>query len=110
MGFFMLVIRKTNMTSLRCPYCYSEQVSKLDNQTDVFKSFEKLIESISPANLAALGMKLAKHAGIPPVLGGLIGVVVGGTLVMVSQHYFYKYYRNADQYHCHHCQRSFAVA
>ncbi len=60
--------------------------------------------------MAALGIKLAKEAGIPPYIGGLIGVVVGGTLVMVSQHYFYRHYKSAQHYRCLQCGQDFAIA
>ncbi|WP_372553010.1 hypothetical protein [Acinetobacter pittii] len=48
--------------------------------------------------------------GVPPYIGGLVGVVVGSSLIMVSQHYFYRYYQSVPQYRCLDCQQSFAVA
>ena len=98
------------MTPVHCPYCHSEQVVLQEQQSDTFAQFEKFLTLLSPAHMAALGIKLAKDAGIPPYVGGLIGVVVGGTLVLVSQQYFYRHYRSAQHYHCMHCQKDFAVA
>ncbi|OTG93886.1 hypothetical protein [Acinetobacter sp. ANC 3832] len=96
------------MNFIKCPYCHSEHVTKLDIDTDSFKSFEKLFESISPSAMAALGIKLAKLFSIPSFVGGFVGVVVGGVLIIVSQHVLHKYYRSACHYCCHDCKRSFA--
>ena len=98
------------MTTVRCPYCDSEQVVLRESQFNGFQHFEQILEVFSPSTFASLGIKLAKEAGIPPYIGGLIGVVVGGTLVIVSQHYFYCHHRSAQHYHCLQCGQDFAVA
>lgn len=98
------------MNFTRCPYCHSEQVIQLDIHSNSFKSFDQLFESISPSAMAALGIQLAKRFSIPPLVGGFVGVVVGGVLIIVSQHVLHKYYRSASHYYCNDCQRSFAIA
>lgn len=98
------------MSIIRCPYCGSDQVIPGESQSSDFKHFEEILKLLSPSAMARLGIRLARDAGIPPYVGGLIGVVVGGTLVLVSQHYFYRHYRSAQHYHCTHCGRDFAVA
>lgn len=98
------------MPLVRCPYCRSEHVSQQVMQTDAFSRFEKLFESISPATLVQLGIKLTKNLSIPPYVGGAIGLVVGGTLIVVSRHLLHKYGRPVCYYICNDCQRDFAIA
>jgi DNA-directed RNA polymerase subunit RPC12/RpoP len=98
------------MSSVHCPYCHSEQVILRESQPNGPQYFEKILDTFSPPVMAALGIKFAKEAGIPPYIGGLIGVVVGGTLVLVSQHYFYRHYKSAQHYRCLQCGQDFAVA
>ncbi|TVT86790.1 hypothetical protein [Acinetobacter colistiniresistens] len=98
------------MSNIHCPYCHSEQVILRESQPNGPQYFEKILDAFSPPAMAALGIKLAKEAGIPPYIGGLIGVVVGGTLIMVSQHYFYRHYKSAQHYQCLQCGKDFAVA
>jgi hypothetical protein len=54
--------------------------------------------------------KAGKKCGHSPYVGGLIGVVAGGVLILVSQHYFYRHYHAAQHYQCLQCGQSFAVA
>lgn len=98
------------MSTVNCPYCHSEQVVFREPQPNGPQYFEKILDAFSPSAMAALGIKLAKEAGIPPYIGGLIGGVVGGALVMVSQHYFYRHYKSAQHYHCLQCGQDFAIA
>jgi hypothetical protein len=106
----LLTARTLMMNPVHCPYCHSDQVILKATQAHGPQYFEKILENFSPFTMAVLGIKLARSAGIPPYVGGLIGVVAGGVLILVSQHYFYRHYHAAQHYQCLHCGQSFAVA
>ena len=97
------------MPSISCPYCGSHHVELQPISQGQFQAFEQLMQHLSPLQLAMLGIKLSKRMGVPPYIGGLVGVVVGSSLIMASQHYFYRYYQSVPQYRCLDCQQSFAV-
>ena len=98
------------MSVIRCPYCRSEHVSQQEMMTDAFGHFYEIFESMSPANMMRLGIKLAKSLSIPPYVGGAIGLLVGGTLIVVSRHLLHKYGRPVCYYICNDCQQDFAIA
>ena len=111
MGFFMrLTQEKMPMTQMTCPYCHSDNISILQVQNQSFAQLDILLQTMSPATMASLGVKIAKHLGVPPAIGGLIGVVVGGTLVFVSQQMLNKFFPSNSQYICNNCERHFAIA
>ncbi|WP_081400724.1 hypothetical protein [Acinetobacter baylyi] len=95
------------MRSYHCPYCNSERLILLENTTDYAEYLKKIMEHFSPFNLAILGAKLCKNSPIPPYIGGMVAIVVGGVVVLVSQHYFYKHYSHAQHYQCLNCHKTF---
>lgn len=93
---------------IQCPYCKSGNVKQTASGKSNSNYFEQLQRCISPAQMAVLGARLAKKAGISPAAGAAVGVVIGGMLVVVSQYCFETYYSQAEQYHCLNCQQHFA--
>lgn len=87
--------------NITCPYCYSDNVSRIaasSNRTNTYGSMAG----------AGIGTMISKSLPTPmsPLLGGLVGVVVGGLIdsltqpsqpVAISNSYF----------HCNTCQHDF---
>ncbi|OTG87377.1 hypothetical protein [Acinetobacter sp. ANC 3813] len=98
------------MSLIQCPYCKSGNVKQTASGNSNSNYFEQLQRCISPAQMALLGARLAKKAGLSPAAGAAVGVVIGGVLVVVSQYCFEAYYNQADQYLCLGCRQHFAWA
>ena len=98
------------MSCIHCPYCQSANVKQAESGSTHSHYFEQLVCSISPAQMALLGIKIAKKTGAPPLAGAVVGVVIGGVLVMVSQYYFERHYGTAMNFICQDCQQHFAWA
>lgn len=107
MAFLYSLFTRGDMHSYHCPYCNSERLILLENPTDYAEYLKKIMENFSPFNLAILGAKLCKNSPIPPYIGGMVAIVVGGVVVLVSQHYFYKHYSHAQHYQCLNCHKTF---
>ncbi|UNT63699.1 hypothetical protein IHE37_08215 [Acinetobacter towneri] len=95
------------MTQITCPFCHSDNLVTLSPQQAGLGQLEVLLEAMSPAAMAALGVKLSRQLDIPPIVGGLIGVVVGGGLMLVNQQILSKYQSLNHRYLCNGCQNSF---
>lgn len=96
------------MSVIQCPYCKSGNVKQEASGNSNY--FEQLQRCISPAQMALLGARLAKKAGLSPAAGAAVGVVIGGVLVVVSQYCFETYYSQADKYRCLDCRQHFVWA
>lgn len=95
------------MTQITCPFCHSDNLVTLSPQHAGLGQLEVLLEAMSPAAMAALGVKLSRQLDIPPIVGGLIGVVVGGGLMLINQQILSKYQSLNHRYLCNDCQNSF---
>ena len=98
------------MSFIHCPYCQSANIKQTESGHPHEQYFEQLRHFISPAQMALFGIKIAKKTGAPPLAGAVVGVVIGGVLVMVSQYYFERHYGNAMNFICQDCQQHFAWA
>ena len=86
--------------NLSCPYCSSENVSRVTADASGNNSFSSMAG-------AGLGASIAKSLPTPlsPLLGGLAGAVVGGlldSLVQPSQPQ-----QPTGYFHCNNCQHNF---
>lgn len=92
------------LMNITCPYCHSENLSRVVNNQQQGTSGN----SLSSMTCAGLGATLSKSLAAPfsPLVGGIAGAVVGGLLDSIFQpapqrqvptSYFY----------CHDCQRNF---
>ncbi|BBT50060.1 hypothetical protein WP8W18E11_25900 [Acinetobacter baumannii] len=104
------IYKEYTVSVIQCPYCKSGNVKQTASGKSNSSYFEQLQRSISPAQMAVLGARLAKKVGFSPAAGAAVGVVIGGVLVVVSQYCFETYYSQADQYLCLDCRQHFAWA
>lgn len=94
-----------------CPYCQSGNIIRSISQSQVQgQSGHSNTGLASSASFAAIGVSLSKTLPlpVPPVIGGLAGMVVGGLLGSLFdepakpiQSISYRYF------HCEDCQRDF---
>lgn len=94
---------------MQCPHCQSTQVSPRATDLDRYKNRDRLFHSISPTSLVLLGIKISARAQIPPYVGGLVGLLAGGTLMLLTQ-YMLSQQQRSQCYDCHACQRSYSVS
>ncbi len=62
---------------------------------------------MSPMALATLGVSVSKSLNIPPIAGAIVGVLIGGIWMLITEDEQQQpiYCR---QYYCNHCDRSFS--
>lgn len=60
--------------------------------------------AFSPMALANIGMQVSKRLNLPPMLGGLTGLVLGGVVLLFLNH---QKPIQVLQYQCEQCQESF---
>lgn len=68
-------ISEVYIMNITCPYCHSEHVIRVVQQTTTQGSQQHLTAS---ASFATMGAALSKSLPISPLIGGIAGVVVGG--------------------------------
>lgn len=61
--------------NITCPYCHSEHIVRVVQQTTSQESQQHLTAS---ASFATMGAALSKSLPVSPLIGGIAGVVVGG--------------------------------
>ncbi|WP_151831642.1 hypothetical protein [Acinetobacter ursingii] len=61
--------------NITCPYCHSEHIVRVVQQTTSQVSQQHLTPS---ASFATMGAALSKSLPVSPLIGGIAGVVVGG--------------------------------
>ncbi|MGL4588050.1 MAG: hypothetical protein ACRCVQ_13605 [Acinetobacter ursingii] len=61
--------------NITCPYCHSEHIVRVVQQTTSHGSQQHLTAS---ASFATMGAALSKSLPVSPLIGGIAGVVVGG--------------------------------
>ena len=99
--------------SLPCPYCQSRDTVLLESPQH-FVSNSNLPSAqnhvMSPLALATLGISVSKSLNIPPIAGALVGVLIGGIWMLVtedevqnSSHPVY-----TRHYYCNDCDRDFS--
>lgn len=88
--------------SLSCPFCQSTNIMIVDASTQ--QSNTALSSLVTPTTLGALGTTVAKSFNLPPIVGGIAGIVLGGVLnsfteqsVPIQQNLCF----------CHHCYQKF---
>ena len=62
---------------INCPYCHSENVSRVIQNSTSQSANQSLASS---ASFATVGVALSKALPISPLIGGIAGAVVGGLL------------------------------
>ena len=98
--------------SLPCPYCQSRETVQLQPSQHLPSPSNNSISNsvMSPMALATLGMSVSKSLNIPPIAGAIVGVLIGGIWMLITedeqQQPLHSTYRR--QYYCNHCDRSFS--
>lgn len=98
--------------SLLCPYCQSRETVQLQSPQHLPSTSTNNAVSnsvMSPMALATLGISVSKSLNIPPIAGAIVGVLIGGIWMLITeeeQQPLYPIYRR--QYYCNHCDRSFS--
>ena len=87
-----------------CPYCHSMHIQLIDTQQVTPPSNVPSIATFSPMGIATIGMQMSKRLHLPPLLGGLAGLVIGG---MVLLYLNYQKQVLAHYYQCEQCMQSF---
>lgn len=89
-----------------CPYCHSAHTQLIEQHELAMTQHAPSLASFSPMTLATVGMHLSKRLYLPPLLGGLAGLVMGGMLLL------YINYQKPIQvlhYQCEQCHDHFEV-
>ena len=68
-------ISEVYIMNITCPYCHSEYIVRVVQQTTSQVSQQHLTPS---ASFATMGAALSKSLPVSPLIGGIAGVVVGG--------------------------------
>ncbi|OTG62624.1 hypothetical protein B9T29_07470 [Acinetobacter sp. ANC 3903] len=99
--------------SLPCPYCQSRETILLESPRHLpsTSSNNQISNQVmSPMALATLGISVSKSLNIPPIAGALVGVLIGGIWMLISDdevsnspHPVYSRY-----YYCNNCDRDFS--
>ena len=99
--------------SLLCPYCQSRDTVLLESpQHLVINSNSPSAQNnvMSPLALATLGISVSKSLNIPPIAGALVGVLIGGIWMLVTedevQNNSHPVYTR--HYYCNDCDRDFS--
>ena len=99
--------------SLPCPYCQSRDTVLLESpQHLVINSNSPSAQHnvMSPLALATLGISVSKSLNIPPIAGALVGVLIGGIWMLITDDEVQQtttpsYVRH---YYCNDCDRDFS--
>ena len=92
--------------STMCPYCHSAHTQLIQTHQLSTQSNTASIVAFSPMALANIGMQLSKRLNLPPMLGGLTGLVVGGVVLLFLNH---QKPIQILQYQCEQCQETFEM-
>lgn len=89
-----------------CPYCHSLHTQLIQTHQLSTQSNTASIVAFSPMALANIGMQLSKRLNLPPMLGGLTGMVIGGVVLL-----FLNQQKPIQvlQYQCEQCQETFEM-
>lgn len=99
--------------SLQCPYCQSRDTVLLESpQYLPVKSNASSMQNsaMSPLALATLGISVSKSLNIPPIAGAIVGVLIGGIWMLITDDEVQQtttpsYVRH---YYCNDCDRDFS--
>ena len=88
------------LMNITCPYCYSENVSRSTSASKSSNTYGSMAG-------AGVGTMISKSLPIPmsPLLGGLMGVVVGGLIDSLTQTSHPQ--QPTAYFHCNNCQCNF---
>ena len=99
--------------SLPCPYCQSRDTILLESPKHFVMNSNPSSASnnvMSPVALATLGISVSKSLNIPPIAGALVGVLIGGIWMLITEdevqsnsHPIY-----TRHYCCNDCDRDFS--
>ena len=92
--------------SVFCPYCHSPHTQLIQSHQLSTQSNSSSMVAFSPMALANIGMQVSKRLNLPPMLGGLTGLVVGGVVLLFLNH---QKPIQVLQYQCEQCQESFEI-
>lgn len=87
---------------INCPYCHSEHVIRVVQNSCSQAGNQSLASS---ASFATMGAALSKKLPVSPLIGGIAGVVVGGLLGSVFGSTSAQTVQSCFQ--CQHCGQSF---
>ena len=74
--------------SLQCPYCQSRDTVLLQSPSHLpMKSNAASIQhsAMSPLALATVGISISKSLNIPPIAGAIVGVLIGGIWMLMTE-------------------------
>ncbi|MGM1005370.1 hypothetical protein [Acinetobacter haemolyticus] len=87
---------------INCPYCHSEHVIRVVQNSSSQAGNQSLASS---ASFATMGAALSKTLPVSPLIGGIAGAVVGGLLGSVFGSASTQNVQSCFQ--CQHCGQSF---
>ena len=98
--------------SLPCPYCQSRDTILLESPQHLLMNSNSSSASnnvMSPVALATLGISVSKSLNIPPIAGALVGVLIGGIWMLMTEDEVQNSSPPAytQHYYCNHCDRDF---
>ena len=93
-------------TSVICPFCHSPHTQLIQSHQLSTQSTSSSMVAFSPMALANIGMQVSKRLNLPPMLGGLTGLVLGGVVLLFLNH---QKPMSVLQYQCEQCQESFEI-
>lgn len=89
-----------------CPHCHSSHTRLIDSHQLTTPVPTTAVANFSPMALANVGIQLSKRLNLPPMLGGMTGLVIGGVvLLFLNSHKPIQ----IQQYQCEQCQETFEV-
>lgn len=65
-----------------CPYCHSSHTQWRDTRAPESPQNLPKLSSFSPMALASIGMQVSRRFHVPPLLGGLAGLMMGGMVLL----------------------------
>ena len=92
--------------SVFCPYCHSSHTQLIQSHQLTTQTNSSSMVAFSPMALANIGMQVSKRLNLPPMLGGLTGLVVGGIVLLFLNH---QKPIQVLQYQCEQCQETFEM-
>lgn len=69
-------------------------------------SKQMMTTSFSPMTLITIGSQMSKRINVHPVIGGLVGLVIGGVALLYVQH---QNNMRVFHYRCEQCQEHFQI-